>query len=422
MPVTSGIVVTERTPASTKAEYRYNGLGQRVAYKLNGTGTWYDLVQDEQWREVAVYDRTNNKLLERTLFHNAGLNGRSGSSYIDSCAVRETSPTTGTYPVMQTRWYTLQNWRADVVATLASNGTLSAWSSYTAYGKQQTWRVADIDDGTETGTPDEGVTIEDLTLYLAWFEAGDPQADVDDGSGTGALDAGVTIEDLAFFLTYFEGSGGDFDSRLGYAGYVKDEADSRQSGLYHVRFRVYSTELGSWLTQDPLEWESDEFSLYRYAHNNTMTYTDPSGLIITDERYNCRDIDKPTKSPTNPPTAPIPDSPFKTCVYSCLSDYANPVVLAACIVTSPFTPTAKGPNERVGRGLGVAEGARPPSKYTNWYRRLFRYFDGPGGKLLGRAAHKLGVVGAIVDSATCSYLAGVLISCTTICAIDPTPF
>jgi RHS repeat-associated protein len=272
------IKLTDRaTPASTKAEYRYNGLGQRVAYKLNGTGTWHDLVQDEQWREVAVVDRTNNKLLERTLYHNAGLNGRGGSSYIDSCAIRETNPTTGTYPVMQNRWYTLQNWRADVVATLASDGTLSAWSSYTAYGKQQTWRVADVDDGTGNGVPDEGLTIDDLTLYLAWFEVGDPRADVDDGTGTGALDAGVTIDDLLFYMAYFESGGGDFDSRLGYAGYVKDEAGSGQSGLYHVRYRVYSTELGVWHVKDLIGYRAGE-NLYSYARSMSIRAIDPFGL------------------------------------------------------------------------------------------------------------------------------------------------
>lgn len=275
------VQLTDRasTP-NTKAEYRYNGLGQRVAYKLNGTGTWYDLVQDEQWREVAVYDRTNNKLLERTLYHNAGLNGRGGSSYIDSAAIRGTNPSTpsGSYPpVMQDTWYVLQNWRADVVATLASDGTHSAWSSYTAYGKQQIWGVADVDDGSGNGVPDGGVTIDDFLMYDAWFQNGDPQADVDDGSGKGIPDGGVTIDDYIFYLDWYGGTGGDFNSRTGYAGYVKDEADSAQSGLYHVRYRVYSTELGSWLTQDPLGYV-DGASLYNYANSQSMKFLDPMGL------------------------------------------------------------------------------------------------------------------------------------------------
>jgi len=64
--------------------------------------------------------------------------------------------------------------------------------------------VADVDDGSGTGTPDGGVTIDDLLYYLGIFEAGSVAADVDDGSGTGTPDGGVTIDDLLYFLTRFE--------------------------------------------------------------------------------------------------------------------------------------------------------------------------------------------------------------------------
>jgi hypothetical protein len=64
--------------------------------------------------------------------------------------------------------------------------------------------VGDVDDGSGTGTPDGGVTIEDLLYYLTIFEQGALAADVDDGSGTGTPDGGVTIDDLLFFLVRFE--------------------------------------------------------------------------------------------------------------------------------------------------------------------------------------------------------------------------
>jgi hypothetical protein len=63
---------------------------------------------------------------------------------------------------------------------------------------------ADVDDGSGTGTPDGGVTIDDLIYYLSLFENGDIGADVDDGSGTGTPDGGVTIDDLIYYLTRFE--------------------------------------------------------------------------------------------------------------------------------------------------------------------------------------------------------------------------
>lgn len=64
--------------------------------------------------------------------------------------------------------------------------------------------VADIDDGGGTGTPDGGVTIDDLLHYLLIFEQGRLAADVDDGSGSGTPDGGVTIDDLLYFLARFE--------------------------------------------------------------------------------------------------------------------------------------------------------------------------------------------------------------------------
>lgn len=64
---------------------------------------------------------------------------------------------------------------------------------------------ADLDDGSGTGTPDGGVTIDDLLYYLTIFEAGDTRADLDDGSMTATPDGGVTIDDLLYYLTRYEG-------------------------------------------------------------------------------------------------------------------------------------------------------------------------------------------------------------------------
>jgi hypothetical protein len=63
--------------------------------------------------------------------------------------------------------------------------------------------VTDVDDGSGTGTPDGGVTIDDLLYYNVLFAEGDSLADVDDGTGTGACDGGVTVDDLLYFLDRF---------------------------------------------------------------------------------------------------------------------------------------------------------------------------------------------------------------------------
>jgi enterochelin esterase-like enzyme len=64
--------------------------------------------------------------------------------------------------------------------------------------------VADVDDGSGTGTHDGGVGIEDLLYYLGGFDLGVARADVDDGSGMGHPDGGVGIEDLLYYLSRFD--------------------------------------------------------------------------------------------------------------------------------------------------------------------------------------------------------------------------
>jgi hypothetical protein len=64
--------------------------------------------------------------------------------------------------------------------------------------------VADIDDGSGSGTPDGGVGIEDLLYYLGQYDAGTSRADVDDGTSAGVPDGGVGIEDLLYFLFRYD--------------------------------------------------------------------------------------------------------------------------------------------------------------------------------------------------------------------------
>lgn len=64
--------------------------------------------------------------------------------------------------------------------------------------------AADFDDGSGSGTPDGGVTVEDLNFFLDRFDEGDPVCDIDDGSGTGRRDWGVTVDDLVYFLSRYD--------------------------------------------------------------------------------------------------------------------------------------------------------------------------------------------------------------------------
>ncbi len=73
----------------------------------------------------------------------------------------------------------------------------------TCYPGGTTRCVADVDDGTFSGTPDGGVTIDDLLYYLTIYADGNIAADVDNGTFSGTQDGGVTIDDLLYFLFRF---------------------------------------------------------------------------------------------------------------------------------------------------------------------------------------------------------------------------
>lgn len=59
------------------AEYRYNGLGQRIA-ESDGTDTEY-LIYDDRWRLISRHDSLS-VYLEKTRYHHAGLDGYGGAS------------------------------------------------------------------------------------------------------------------------------------------------------------------------------------------------------------------------------------------------------------------------------------------------------------------------------------------------------
>ena len=97
---------------------------------------------------------------------------------------------------------------ADVRAEDAGLYTLSATNTCgTSFGAPISVFIqcpADFDDGSGSGTPDGGVTIDDFLYYLVSYANGEPTADLDNGTSTGTPDGGVTIDDLLYYLFRFE--------------------------------------------------------------------------------------------------------------------------------------------------------------------------------------------------------------------------
>ena len=103
-------------------------------------------------RHIATYRNTHTSPKARYVHHAAGLAGRGGASYIDSVILRDVddlrldglgdplprgagwADDVASDGSLETREYLLQNWRADVVAAYASNGTPFEHIRYSPYG------------------------------------------------------------------------------------------------------------------------------------------------------------------------------------------------------------------------------------------------------------------------------------------------
>ncbi len=70
-----------------------------------------------------------------------------------------------------------------------------------------------------------------------------------------------------------DGTASAYDNPILFAGYWRDS----ETGLYHVRNRMYHPSLGLWLQRDPQGYV-DGMSLYEYAKSNSVCSADPLGL------------------------------------------------------------------------------------------------------------------------------------------------
>ena len=149
-------VVKARGTTNVVEENRYNGLNHRITWHYDvddGSGGGpdgtvdsddpvYVFVYDDRWRIVAVYRDDHTDIdanpKEQFTYHNAGLRGGGGSSYIDSVILRDRDATGEWHEeadsTLEERVYYCQNWRADVVALFTDTGHMIQQVRYDAYG------------------------------------------------------------------------------------------------------------------------------------------------------------------------------------------------------------------------------------------------------------------------------------------------
>jgi RHS repeat-associated protein len=71
-------------------------------------------------------------------------------------------------------------------------------------------------------------------------------------------------------------AGATDDSRYRYTG---REFDS-ETGLHYYRARYFDSNSGRFIGQDPIGFRAGDSNLYRYVFNNSVSATDPTGLLV----------------------------------------------------------------------------------------------------------------------------------------------
>ena len=138
--------VKNRSTSALVAEYRYNGLGHRIAEHVDtdddgdvdASDKWYYFAYDEDWRWLATFREDDSDPKEEFVVQHAGLDGAGGSSYINGVVLRDkdanTAWTDASDGTLENRVYYCQNWRGDVSALVTATGKMVEWVKYSAYG------------------------------------------------------------------------------------------------------------------------------------------------------------------------------------------------------------------------------------------------------------------------------------------------
>lgn len=99
------------------------------------------------------------------------------------------------------------------------------------------------------------------------------------GSVTAVADSTGAVSGQASYDSFGKITSGSVNPAMAgtYFGYTGQQFDV-QTGLDFFNARYYDPSLGRFLSQDPIGFGGRDANLYRYAGNNPVNATDPSGL------------------------------------------------------------------------------------------------------------------------------------------------
>lgn len=202
----NGLFVYASTAGSTLNRFRLDeggGISELPPISIQGASNLHFFCVSPTARELYVADISSNQVYRFTILGNSDL--------VPKPSIPATSPIDVSISPDGTELFTGSHFQGGITRfrlnaatdTWQQTGTIDApnMGGFAIYNTP--FCLADVDDGSGTGTRDGGVTIDDLLYYLALFTDGDVRADIDDGTGTAQPDGGVTIDDLLYFLQRF---------------------------------------------------------------------------------------------------------------------------------------------------------------------------------------------------------------------------
>jgi len=379
------------------AEYRYNGLGHRIAEQidsepdgdLDGNDPWHHFAYNERWQMVAMFVDSDTDPTEEYLHHGAGDGGYGWASYIDDVVFRDRD-TDANGTLDERIWYA-QNWRHDVVAIVDDNGHQLETVRYSSYGVPfgMPGGDADSDGDCDAGNTADTDQIQIWANASAWDFRGDMDLDGDVDSADKSIAQGAPFNGRCLGRALL--SMGDVKNHRSFASYAWDSSVE----FHWVRSRRLNSELGRWGGRDRFG-NTDGVSVVAYVRSSPIRYVDPSGLCSveasSDWRRDCALTDCPANGtwgaqPSNGPcrfvvNASVTSTSPGTCMYTATSCVPNieckvywrveVTSLSGCAVTrftwydGPANFFFGIPSGEWGRGAGVFSPVQRELCGRNW--------------------------------------------------------
>jgi RHS repeat-associated protein len=329
--------LTTRTPDnSTTSTYTYDGLDRvtNISHALSGTTRTldyaYDNVSNRKWQkrdsgngDVFGYDQNDQSISvllnvanpdttspgSQTINYDANGNRTSFSAYGSN----------DTYTINNLNQYSGRNSNQ---ATYDGNGNMTTGvdSSIYTYDAQNRLLTATKAGVTDTFTYDGlnrqvtkkiGTGAVTYNVYDGWLLIGEYAGGASSPSSAYLSGAGGLIKNLTSNLYFYQDASGStshladnsghliewyrydlhgtplfynsVNTQIGASNYSVRHLFTGQEwyseiGLYNLRARFYSPDIGRFLQADPSGFNGDATNLYRYCGNNPLTHIDPSGM------------------------------------------------------------------------------------------------------------------------------------------------